>query len=131
MTNVNEDFISKYPLLFAQSEVNPLGVPYWGIECGAGWHLILEKLCRQVQSHVDNQKVEQVVFRQIKEKYGALRVYYSGGDDYVEGLVDMIEAVSTVICESCSAPAKLTKLKGGWIKTVCEKCRQKFESQID
>lgn len=131
MTNANEDFISKYPFLFAQSDGNPLGVPYWGIECGPGWYLLLERLCSQVQSRVDNHKIEQVVFRQIKEKFGALRVYYSGGDDYVDGLVDMIEAVSTVVCENCSAPAKLTRLKGGWLKTVCEKCKQEFESQAD
>lgn len=68
MINASEYFIKNYPLLFAQSEENPLGIPYWGIECGKGWFKLLERLCRQVQARVDNRAIEQVVFQQIKEK---------------------------------------------------------------
>lgn len=89
----------------------------------------MERLCRQVQARVDNRAIEQVVFQQIKEKYGKLRIYYSGGDDYTEGLIDMAEEVSAMICENCSSAGELITLKGGWLKSVCGKCQREFETQ--
>lgn len=62
--------------------------------------------------------VEQVVATQIKEKFGTLRFYYQGGDDYIRGLDSMAEAMSARICEDCGKPGKRTK--GGWVRTLCE-----------
>jgi hypothetical protein len=59
-----------------------------------------------------------VKFDQVKEKYGGLRVYFSGGDDYVEGLVSMAEAISYKICEICGNKGEPNK--NGWISTLCE-----------
>ena len=36
----------------------------------------------------------QVIAIQVKEKYGGLRFYYSGGDDYIHGIVAMAENLS-------------------------------------
>jgi len=63
-------------------------------------------------------EVVQVTVDQIKEKFGTLRFYYTGGDDYIDGLVSMAEAMSSVTCESCGNPGKSTG--GGWIRTLCE-----------
>lgn len=60
---------------------------------------------------------EQVVAGQIKEKFGTLRFYYSGGDDHVRGLVNMAEAMSAVTCEVCGSPGQSSPQ--GWIKTLC------------
>jgi len=65
-------------------------------------------------------KICQVVASQVKEKFGTLRFYYNGGDEYIHGLAAMAEAMSARTCESCSAPA--TQSKGGWIKTMCQPC---------
>jgi len=62
--------------------------------------------------------VWQVTATQVKEKFGSLRFYYSGGDEYIEGLVRMAEAMSYVMCEECGAPG--TQTKSGWIRTLCE-----------
>jgi hypothetical protein len=59
-----------------------------------------------------------VKFDQIKEKYGGLRVYFSGGDEYVEGLVSMAEAMSYKICDVCGNKGEPNK--EGWISTRCE-----------
>jgi hypothetical protein len=59
-----------------------------------------------------------VKFDQVKEKYGGLRLYFSGGDDYVEGLVSMGEAISYSICEICGNKGETNK--GGWIAVRCE-----------
>lgn len=61
----------------------------------------------------------QVVATQVKEKFGTLRFYYSGGDDYVFGLVAMAEAMSASTCEECGDPG--TETTGGWIKVRCQK----------
>ena len=66
---------------------------------------------------------EPVKFDQVKEKFGGLRVYFSGGDDYIEGLVSMAESFSYKICEVCGERGKPNK--GGWIVTLCDKCRNK------
>jgi hypothetical protein len=62
--------------------------------------------------------IEQVVARQIKEKFGTLRFYYDGGDDYIRGLEAMADSMSARICEDCGKPGKRTT--GGWIRTLCE-----------
>ena len=62
--------------------------------------------------------IPQVTLDQVKEKFGTLRFYYSGGDDYIHGLVSMAESMSGVTCETCGKPG--TSTGGGWIKTACK-----------
>lgn len=62
--------------------------------------------------------VEQVVAVQVKEKFGGLRFYYNGGDDYIRGVVSMAEAMSYVTCETCGAPGKLRGDR--WVQTLCD-----------
>ena len=95
----------------------------WGFECGDGWFPILNQLMGNIQHHIDwknrtEEVVQQVVLEQVKEKFGTLRFYYSGGDDYISGLVSMAESMSGVICETCGNPG--TSTSGGWIKTACK-----------
>lgn len=68
--------------------------------------------------------VPQVVASQVKEKFGTLRFYYSGGDSVIEGMVRMAEAMSAVTCDVCGAPGKETG--GGWISVRCEEHRVKY-----
>ena len=101
----------------------------WGFECGDGWFNILDQLMGNIQHHIDwNNKnfekgykqykeVPQVTLDQVKEKFGTLRFYYSGGDDEIRGMVRMAESMSAVTCEECGLPG--TQTQGGWIKTAC------------
>jgi hypothetical protein len=95
----------------------------WGFECGNGWFTILDQLMSNIQHHIDwknrtEEVVPQVTLDQVKEKFGTLRFYYTGGDDYIRGMVTMAEAMSGVTCETCGKPG--TRTGGGWIKTVCK-----------
>ena len=104
----------------------------WGFECGDGWYNILNQLMGNIQHHIDwkNRKEEvvaQVTLDQVKEKFGTLRFYYSGGDDVIDGMVRMAEAMSGVTCEECSAPAQTHG--PGWIRTICEPCETKRETE--
>ena len=60
----------------------------------------------------------QVTLDQVKEKFGTLRFYYTGGDDYIHGMVTMAESMSGVTCETCGNPGK--QVGGGWITTLCK-----------
>jgi hypothetical protein len=104
----------------------------WGFECGDGWFNILDQLMGNIQHHIDwknrtEEVVAQVTLDQVKEKFGTLRFYYSGGDDYISGLVSMAESMSAITCESCGNPGK--QKGGGWIKTICEPCETKREAE--
>lgn len=115
----------------------------WGFECGDGWFNILDQLMSNIQHHIDwNNKnfekgytqykqVPQVILDQVKEKFGTLRFYYTGGDDVIDGMVRMAEAMSGCTCETCGSQAKTNWPKaenggiGGWIRTICEPCEIK------
>jgi hypothetical protein len=104
----------------------------WGFECGDGWFNILDQLMGNIQHHIDwknrqGEVVAQVTLDQIKEKFGTLRFYYTGGDDEISGMVRMAESMSGVTCEECSAPAKTHG--PGWIRTICEPCEQAREAK--
>ena len=62
--------------------------------------------------------VPQVTLDQVKEKFGTLRFYYSGGDDEINGMVRMAESMSAVTCEECGNPGKT--VGGGWLTTLCK-----------
>jgi len=136
----------KYPQFFSNKDK---GIQYscmaWGCECNNGWFDIISSLCWMIRQHEDNkaltkkyleendpEKLKQepeyfpVKFDQIKEKYGTLRVYFSGGDEYVEGLVSMAEAISGKICEVCGNKGEPNK--GGWITTLCESHRESLKN---
>ncbi len=73
-------------------------------------------------------KLPEVTIRidQIKEKFGGLRFYYTGGDDVVDGMASLAESLSYKICEACGT-TKGVGQTSGWIYTVCWDCLQKNE----
>lgn len=112
---------SNYPKMFQQG--------YGGFAVGSGWWPIIESLCRNIQSHIDwkqeqkekynrGEGCEQVIVRQIKEKFGGLRFYYDGGDEQIYGMVRMAESWASKHCEECGKPG--TSRTGGWIRTLCD-----------
>lgn len=60
----------------------------------------------------------QVVAIQVKEKFGTLRFYYDGGDQYVRGAVSMAEGLTERVCETCGNPGKICG--GNWIRVTCD-----------
>jgi hypothetical protein len=107
--------VEAYPKMFAE--------PYGGFAVGPGWWTVIESLCSQIQHHIDwknkqSEVVAQVTVNQIKEKFGGLRFYYSGGDEYISGLVSMAESWAACSCETCGAPGE--RREGGWIRTLCD-----------
>lgn len=105
----------RFPAMFAK--------PYGGVCAGEGWSDMIETLCADIQSYIDwrnkrGDKIEQVVVAQIKEKFGGLRFYVDGGDEYTSGMISFAESMSLKICETCGKPGK--RHGTGWIKTSCD-----------
>lgn len=104
----------------------------FGIECGDGWHMLLEQLLYSIEWHLNPEhgwpRKERVLLRidQIKEKFGGLRFYYMGGDEFVRGMVSFAESMSYHICEKCGSTKNVTQTSG-WIKTLCEDCMEKVK----
>ncbi len=130
----------KYPEMFAN--------PYGGFAVGAGWWPVIEALCRQIDSYTkwrnttresllkDNphnypipDAVPQVVVEQIKEKFGGLRFYYQGGDEFIHGLETMAELWAGHTCEECGMPGK--RRSGGWIRTLCDEHEAKRQARYN
>lgn len=145
---LQDKLYEKYPQFFSNKDKGiQSSCMAWGCDCGNGWHDLISCLCWMIRQHENNKKWRKkyleeneperlkqepeyfpVKFDQIKEKYGGLRAYFSGGDDYVKGLVSMAEAMSYKICEVCGEQGSPNK--GGWITTLCEKCRNKNGQSI-
>ena len=75
------------------------------------------------------EKIPPVVAVQVKEKYGTLRFYYDGGDEFINGVTTMAEYLSARTCESCGAPGKMRK--GGWIRTLCDEHAKEQNYNVD
>jgi hypothetical protein len=136
-----ETLYKKYPDLFQKVGCDPReSCMSWGIECGIGWYDLISALLHRITQYEKNIKQKNdwhikehgkpsekfenyypVTLDQIKEKFGSLRFYFSGGDEFVEGLVSMAEEMSYKICERCGNPG--TPNKTGWIRVLCDKCR--------
>jgi hypothetical protein len=134
---LDEKLCKDYPKIFANRNGDMITTAMcWGFECSDGWYNTINALCYNIQEHIDwkistrerllknnphnlkvPDEVEQVVAVQVKEKFGTLRFYTNGGDDYTHGLISMAESMSAVTCETCGAPGK--RRGRGWIYTAC------------
>jgi|1_EtaG_2_1085319.scaffolds.fasta_scaffold00068_48 hypothetical protein len=131
--NLQNKLFAKYPKIFQQKDLSMQETCMcWGITCGDGWYNILDTLCSQIQHHLEyNLTKEQdleiinVEAVQVKEKYGGLRFYYNGGDDFIRGLAWMAEGISGCTCETCGSPG--TQNDTGWIHTLCSPCRDNLD----
>jgi hypothetical protein len=110
-----------FPSMFANREQKGSCMVY-GCEHGDGWHGILRSACRVIAFHEASAGRSDFRFDQVKEKWGRLCLYYSGGDEFVMGVLSMAEAMSSVTCEICAAPGKTNDI--GWLSTLCEGCRK-------
>ncbi len=128
---LDELLCQRYPKMMVNREKSMMETCMcWGFECGDGWFNILNQLMGNIQHHIDwknknGEVVHQVTLNQVKEKFGSLRFYYTGGDNYIDGMVTMAESMSGVTCEECGLPG--TQTQGGWIKTACAAHREESE----
>ena len=107
----------------------------FGFSCNDGWYWLLDNLMNSIyhyqklnQHLKGNEKFIQIT--QVKEKFGGLCFYYSGGNEAIRGMVSLAENLSYKICEKCGTTENVGRTKG-WIYVCCEKCYKNNERSRD
>lgn len=95
----------------------------FGLECGDGWLPILDDLCTKLSDALKRDPGTQFRFMQVKEKWGALTMYYNGGNDEMRSLLSEAESQAAKTCEYCGGPSEIRN-DGGWYTTVCVPCEE-------
>lgn len=95
---------------------------HWGVAVGEGWHNLIHELCVAIKHSL--KPGEDFKFDQIKEKFGLLRIYASGGNKEVYQLLGAAQDESANICEFCGSKEDITT-EGSWVQTLCKICRSK------
>lgn len=114
----NKRLIEKYPFLKidGESKYNMLD------DMPEGWRKAFgEKFCEELLEAVKKADLlKEFKIIQIKEKFGALRVYSNKYTDEILDLFNRYELLSETICIECGKPA--TKITLGWISPYCDDC---------
>jgi len=132
MTEEREKYlVNKFPLIYGKDGLDQRETCYsqFGFECGDGWFRIIYWLSKYIQRLIDSNNeyakkypdqykpIPQVKALQVKEKFGGLRFYYSGGDDHINAVVSFVESISYSICETTGKTEDVGYNTKGWIKT--------------
>lgn len=98
---------------------------------GEGWRPLIRELFKYLAFNPRpwgaTKVADEVKIIQVKEKFGLLRIYHTGGNLYTEGLICGIEVASGAICECCGHPGTLRSAKAdgtprNWTLTLCDEC---------
>lgn len=128
-SELTNELVTKYPMQFKNLSY---------IDCGDGWYNLLNRLCSVTQSQIgrnirNNKNMDLFWWSQIKEKFGGLRAYCYGADDYIKGAIDLAENISYNTCEVSGEFGRLRKQRKGdngepifaWMKTLSDKEAEK------
>lgn len=115
-----KELVNKYPDFFKGIGKTPQeSCLAFGIQCDDGWFDIINSCCELIKNHYKNKKEIDFEFVQVKEKFGTLRMYFEGGDEFTAGAIRMAEYLSSRVCEVTGHPGKLHK-NNMWYKTLSE-----------
>ena len=96
---LQQKLFEDFPKLFAQKDEDmSVTCMCWGIECPDEWFDVIYAACQCIQTMTDNNKdisdkYPQIEFIQVKEKFGRLCMYNNTNTDYVNGVLDMADAM--------------------------------------
>ena len=125
-----DDLIQRHPRLF-RGEFP--AVASWVPE---GWTPLVEELLHDIEALLDDAQAARLEIRQIKEKFGSLRVYAQlhpgpGATELSEAdaalhlhvmlLVHEAERRTLQMCDACGAPSEIRSF-AGWMTTRCDRC---------
>jgi hypothetical protein len=105
-----------------------------GLECQDGWFDLIKSACAVIEHYNKERErlsgeMPQFEFTQVKEKFGGLRMYCSGSDDYIRGVIDLAETLSYKVCEITGKPGKVCISETGWYKTLCQEKMEELNYQ--
>ena len=91
---LEQKLYNDFPKLFRQKDLpiteSAMG---WGIDTPDEWFDVIYKACQLIQDYCNSDDNKQIEFTQVKEKFGQLRMYYYGANDYIDGVIDMANEI--------------------------------------
>ena len=140
----NKELIEKYPWCIPPDRWDPLYVHPQGInpdydytwtmldDMPDGWRIAFgEDFCADIQAIYETlpETTKQLFYpAQIKEKFGALRVYWNVAVDGMSDVIRKYEEKSHGICVNCGKPATL--ISTGWICPWCDDCAKEIHGEL-
>lgn len=123
----NEDLVRKYP--FIADPDDPDGYT-WLDGMPDGWLKAFgEKMCEELRDAlVSDGMLERYRVFQVKEKFGGLRWYDSGGTGKTEKIIEKYVKLSYRTCVNCGDPAEY--MSTGYILPFCGRCAREEESRF-
>jgi hypothetical protein len=105
------DFFDPPPVEGGKPPTRPVCLP----ECGPGWRGIMDRCCARIGAVLLER--ERFRFERIRERQGALRIYWGGrltaaSEAVVREAVDLAEARSICVCELCGGEGRLQRADG-------------------
>jgi hypothetical protein len=105
-------------------------------DCGDGWFNIISELLKFLQFHcIENNHIySNIKIRQIKQKFGVLRVYVDFLDadkdkKFLQGAIAYVEYQSVKVCEKCGSIEKVEFTKSGYTQPLCLNCRKEIKEK--
>ncbi len=87
-----------------------------------GWLISFgELLCEDLDNVIKRDNLTHFRIEEAKEKFGAVRIYSSGGNDETERIIDDYSVLSGNICIRCGKP-DVHMTGAGWYYPCCEDC---------
>jgi hypothetical protein len=131
---LDDKLVAKYPKIFADRHAPMTQTCMcWGFDCADGWYFLIDNLCACIQGYIDHNShlnIPQVVAMQVKEKFGTLRFYISGGDELTRGMVWLADYMSGRICEICGKEGKVEVIHG-WYECRCSEHSRLEKDKIE
>lgn len=123
---LEQKLTEKFPDLFkGRSRPNTESLMCYGCEHSDGWFNIIRSMCHAIEDYLKRKDPRpEYEFFQIKEKFGTLRVYDNGHDEYIAGVIRMAENMSAFTCEVTGNPGRMCR-KGFWYRTLCAEQAEK------
>ncbi|WP_240543261.1 hypothetical protein [Bradyrhizobium canariense] len=123
--------VEAYPDLFRPPVSIPEGAQGWP-EAADGWQDLIERACQRIRAALS--EGDRFHFQQIKQKYGTLRIYWTGRlsaatEHRVLEVIDLAEARSACTCELCGNEGSLYR-SGGVLMTRCAEHSQGRQVEI-
>jgi hypothetical protein len=116
---LEQQLVTKFPELFGDRNKPPTETLIcFGCDCDDGWFDLIYTACQVIQNHMEYApETPPFRFSQIKEKFGGLRLYHYGGDDFTRAVCTMAEALSYKVCELTGDRGQLCST-GFWLRTL-------------
>jgi len=92
----------------------------FSISIDHGWQKLIKQMLEEIMLQPDHNLIQ---ITQIKQKFGALRVYFDGvASDIIKQIIKRTEEKASHTCEFCGCNTARLAWIGRWQMVCCESC---------